>query len=45
LPPGAPARSRETLLKALKRGDVLPDGRSITDEKKLLHRAASVGVG
>jgi hypothetical protein len=41
----AGAISRETLLEALKRGDVLPDGRSVTDEKKLLYRAAAVGVG
>jgi hypothetical protein len=41
----AGAISRETLLEALKCGDVLPDGRSVSDEKKLLHRAGAVAVG
>ncbi len=33
------AISRETMLERLKRGEVLPDGRSIADERALIHRS------
>ncbi len=35
----AGAISRESLLENLRRGDVLPDGRSVAQEKALLYRA------
>jgi hypothetical protein len=35
----AVAISRESLLESLRRGDVLPDGRSVAQEKALLYRA------
>jgi len=35
----AGAISRESLLESLRRGDVLPDGRSVAQEKALLYRA------
>jgi hypothetical protein len=35
----AGAISRESLLGSLRRGDVLPDGRSVAQEKALLYRA------
>ena len=39
----AGAISRETMLERFKRGEVLPDGRSVTQERALIHRA-SAGV-
>ncbi len=33
------AVSRETMLERLKRGEVIPDGRTIAEEKALIHRA------
>ena len=33
------AISRESLLESLRRGDVLPDGGSVAQEKALLYRA------
>jgi hypothetical protein len=35
------AISRETFLEALKRSQLLPDGRGVADEKKLLFRTAN----
>ena len=35
----AGAISRESLLESLRRGDALPDGRSVAQEKALLYRA------
>jgi hypothetical protein len=35
--------SRETMLEALKRGEVLPDGRTVQQERALLHRTSSGG--
>ena len=35
----AGATSRESLLESLRHGDVLPDGRSVAQEKALLYRA------
>ena len=39
------AISRESMLEILKRGEVLPDGRSVEREKALLHRTCGVDVG
>jgi len=36
----AGAISRESLLELLKRGEVLPDGRTVAQERALLHRVA-----
>jgi len=35
----AGAISRESLLELLKRGEVLPDGRTVAQERALLHRS------
>ncbi len=34
----AGAISRESMLERLKRGEVLPDGRSVAQERALIHR-------
>jgi hypothetical protein len=39
------AMSRETLLELLKRGEVLPDGRTVAQERALIHRVAGASVG
>jgi hypothetical protein len=36
----AGAISRESLLDLLKRGEVLPDGRTVSQERALIHRAS-----
>ena len=41
----AGAISRESLLELLKRGEVLPDGRTVAQERALIHRVAGASVG
>jgi hypothetical protein len=40
----AGAISRETLLEHLRRGDILPEGRTVSQEKALLHRSSAAAV-
>lgn len=39
----AGAISRDTMLERLKRGEILPDGRTIAQERALIHRTVSAG--
>jgi hypothetical protein len=41
----AGAFSRESLLAAFKRGEVLPDGRTVAQERALIHRVSGASVG
>ena len=41
----AGAISRETLLDLLKRGEVLPDGRTVAQERALIHRLSGASAG
>jgi hypothetical protein len=41
----AGAISRESLLELLKRGEVLPDGRTVAQERALIHRVSGASVG
>lgn len=41
----AGAISRESLLELLKRGEVLPDGRTVAQERALIHRLSGASVG
>jgi hypothetical protein len=41
----AGAMSRESLLELLKRGEVLPDGRTVAQERALIHRVSGASIG
>jgi hypothetical protein len=41
----AGAISRDSMLEVLKRGYVLPDGRTVAQERALIHRASGAAVG
>jgi len=41
----AGAISRESMLEVLKRGEVLPDGRTVAQERALIHRLSGAAVG
>ena len=41
----AGAISRESMLEVLKRGEILPDGRTVAQERALIHRVSGGAVG
>lgn len=41
----AGAISRETMLELLRRGEMLPDGRTVAQERALIHRGSGAAVG